>query len=323
MEGKMVRERILVFALSVLLLLGTLGGTCFAAEGNQNLIQEDLSLYHEDFYPSGGEIWTFEDGVFESTTDEIAASMWLELPTLTSSYVWSGDITVNSINYEVMPTLDGIKGTFFRVGYDWKNDNYINVVLSSRWSIGVEQCGTTAVQDIYQYRVSSLANTPEYPVMSNGTTFHFEITRDKHKLSMKIDETVILDMDLSNCDKPGDYNLFSDPAEYPFNLGVYSFYSSYKISNMTVKNLYPDEVVTQEPTQTPAETPTVEPTQEATATPTPVETILQQEATKSPVGEADGQNGGNELLYILIPAACVLLVGVIVIVVVLKKKRVQ
>lgn len=330
MEKRTKRRRIFACLLVMALLFGAAGGAYSVSAANQNLIHADMELYHEDFHPDGEEIWTYEDGVFESTTDSIAASMWLGLPTLTSSYIWSGDITVNSINYEVMPNLDGIKGTFFRIGYDWNTDNYIQVVLSSRWSIGVEQVGAQPVQDIHQYRVSTLAGKAEYPAMTNGTTFHFEIRRDKNLLSMKIDDTVILDMDLSNCDKPGDYNLFADPTKYEFNLGVYSFYSSYKISNMSVVNMYPEEVTsTPAPTESASPTATEEtvvpsrtPTDELSSTQAPAPTKSPATSSLAPDGGEDGDKGSNNtVLYILIGAGVVLIAGVAATIIVIKKRK--
>ena len=55
------------------------------------------------------------------------------------------------------------------------------------------------------------------------------------QLTMKINGTTILDIDLTNADKEGDFSLFTKDA--PQNIGIMGNYCAFQIENMSVANI--------------------------------------------------------------------------------------
>lgn len=275
----------------------------------ENIIGKDFEVHFKD----GN--WDYDvimDGdkvksvTVRNEDETVGSEAVFYIPNVSKGFVWSGDLKINQFYAEDKDGLGFIYGPFFKVGaaYDEATGKevYVHLLLTRNYGIAVEQSGVEKIQDIYSFKGETEA-TSKFGPMSNGTKFHFEIIRDDNKLSMKINDVQILDMDLTNCDKPGDFDHFTEG--YEFNLGMMGHYCSFTIENMTVVNLYEPEV-----------TPTPEPTEEVKETPKPAD----NDEEKTPTKEKTKDKNATGVIISAVSAIAVLLIVVFVVIAKRRKK---
>lgn len=220
------------------------------------------------------------------------------LPNLSKGYVWKGEITIDDIHDEDSGD-HAIDGPFFKVGSSY--DNYTMIVLTRRFGVAVEQGGVDRVLDVYSYKDSTPVSE-ELGVMVPGTKFNFEIIKDDNLLSFKINDTFILEMDLTKADKAGDFNNFIEGEDY--NIGFVGYYTAFSVKNMTLENLYEPEV-----------------------TPEPIETSPPTEATEEPIPTEETKDidkkdeSKSKGLVIALVVLVVIVVGIVVFVVIKKRGK--
>ncbi len=269
----------LIFLLTMLLFSITIA----SANGPVNLINDNTTIQQDTNA-------TFEDGVFAMTSiqDEYLASF--NVPGLTNSYTWSGDVTVVDIDESVE-----YSGVRFCIGYDTDSGNYINLLITRTMGVSADQRGTTPVPDVYP-----VSNATFNKTLTDEMTFHFEIVRDNDHVILKVDNATVIDYKL-----PEEYNLFTEGDD--LNLGFYTCKCSYEVRNLAV---YDEDVEI---------TPVPSPSPEPTPSPTPVKTEAPAKTDIPPVTEEKG-DGTSPIIIVISVVALLFLVFTIVIIISVNKK---
>lgn len=230
-------KRALCLSVTIMMVLcvgfGSVSVLGAAQDDATNLITGDDWLGESSDLATMGGKWNYSDGKLSTNQRDQATKLLFDLPDLTDSFVWSGDVKIKTDFKDLSSATPGsgdwvrskMQGLRFLI-QDVNGTKNGTIALSSDWKPYTE--GFASNVDV----LSSTAIKTDAQMNANES-FAFRIVKVGSEITCTIDGVSVIEQTLDT----GDYTV----------IGLISWYGDFEITNLSVMNLD----INQHPTQTP------------------------------------------------------------------------